>query len=115
MSGIRSFAVAGLQGVRNTARGVKLKLLVALALDRPGDENGDRYVELIIEGRLNEESKFQIKTSNDANANLKLKQGIETLHQDLTGKIVVGKLDSLSMNELEIMELKERKKKEENE
>ena len=79
------------------------------------DENGDRYVELIIEGRLNEESKFQIKTSNDANANLKLKQGIETLHQDLTGKIVVGKLDSLSMNELEIMELKERKKKEENE
>ncbi|GAB5410428.1 MAG: hypothetical protein BalsKO_27930 [Balneolaceae bacterium] len=74
------------------------------------DENGVRYVELIIEGRKSEENNFQIKYGNDVNANIRLKQGIETLHQDLSGKVVVGKLDSLSINELEARELKERKR-----
>lgn len=77
------------------------------------DENGVRYVELIIENGKNDENNFQIKYENDANANIRLKRGIETLHQDLSGSVVVGKLDSLSMNELEIRELKERKRKNE--
>jgi len=78
------------------------------------DENGVRYVELVIEGRRNEENNFQVKVGNDTNANVRLKQGIETLYEELIGNVVVGKLDSLSMNELEMRELKERMKEQEN-
>ncbi len=78
------------------------------------DENGVRYVELVIEGRRNEENNFQVKVGNDANANVRLKQGIETLHKELTGNVVEGKPDSLSMNELEMRELKEKMREQEN-
>ncbi|MFV1884771.1 MAG: hypothetical protein ACMZ7B_09805 [Balneola sp.] len=73
------------------------------------DENGVRYVEIVIEEELDGAKELGIKFSGDANANIQLKRGIETLHQDLSQKNTFVILDSMNMKEVEIKELKERK------
>lgn len=71
------------------------------------DENGVRYVELVIDNSLNAMDGLNIEYGSNANANLQLKRGIESLHVDLG----VVRKDSVSMSAVEIQELKERKKK----
>lgn len=71
------------------------------------DENGVRYVELVIENSLNAMDGLNIEYGSNANANVQLKRGIESLHVDLG----VVRKDSVSMNSFEVQELKERKKK----
>lgn len=73
------------------------------------DENGVRYVEIVIEDALNGAKELGIKFKGDANANIQLKRGIESLHQDISQKNTFIVLDSTNMKELEIKELKERK------
>lgn len=78
------------------------------------DKDGVRYVELIIENDQNATDGLKVEFKSNTNANLQIKRGIETLHEDLSGSRVVRKVDSVSMKEIEIRELKERKKKLEN-
>ncbi|MEQ9266371.1 MAG: hypothetical protein RLN81_14170 [Balneolaceae bacterium] len=66
------------------------------------DENGVRYVELVIENSLNAMDGLNIEYGSNANANLQLKRGIESLHVDLG----VVRKDSISMNSFEVQELR---------
>lgn len=72
------------------------------------DENGVRYVELVIGNSLTTMDGLDVEYESNANANIKLKRGLESLHVDFG---TVRKVDSLSMNKFEIQELKERKRK----
>lgn len=72
------------------------------------DENGVRYVELVIGNSMTTMDGLDVEYESNANANIKLKRGLESLHVDFG---TVRKVDSLSMNKFEIQELKERKRK----
>ena len=71
------------------------------------DENGVRYVEIVIEDALDGAKELGIKFNRDANANIQLKRGIESLHQDLSQKNNFILLDSLEMNAINEEEAKE--------
>lgn len=73
------------------------------------DENGVRYVEIVIEDALEGAKELGIQFTRDANANIQLKRGIESLHHDLSAQEALRVVDSTGMEEAEIRELKKRK------
>ncbi len=75
------------------------------------DENGVRYVEIVIEESLNNANELGIKFQSGANANIQLKRGIEGLHNDLSPKNNFVILDSLKMNAVNEQEAKEIKRR----
>ena len=83
------------------------------------DENGVRHVEIVIEEALNGAKELGIKFKGDAKANIQLKRGIETLHQDLSQKNTFTTLDSseqiiLEAKEIQVRVEEEKKKREKN-